>query len=59
MEDMWDIKRVMESQGNTHNKVEVQSNSGSGSLTSNLTRSPGLPFLEIDVQDASSDLRFG
>jgi hypothetical protein len=32
MEDMWDIKRVLESQGNTHNKVEVQSNSKSKSL---------------------------
>jgi hypothetical protein len=24
MEDMWDIKRVLKSQGNTHNKVEIQ-----------------------------------
>jgi hypothetical protein len=23
MEDMWDIKRVLRSQGNMHNKVEV------------------------------------
>jgi hypothetical protein len=29
MEDMCDIKRVLESQGNTHNKVEVQFNSES------------------------------
>jgi hypothetical protein len=27
MEDLWDIKRVLESQGNMHNKVDVQSNS--------------------------------
>jgi hypothetical protein len=41
MEDMWDIKRVLESQGSTHNKVEVQSNSESTSLTLSPTRSPG------------------
>jgi hypothetical protein len=29
MEGMWDIKRVLESQGNMDNKVEVQSNSES------------------------------
>jgi hypothetical protein len=33
MEDMWDIKRVLEIQRNMHNKVEVQSNSESKSLT--------------------------
>jgi hypothetical protein len=33
MEDMSDIKRVLESQGNTHNKVEFQTNSESRSLT--------------------------
>jgi hypothetical protein len=27
MEDMWDIKKVLEIQENTHNKVEVQANS--------------------------------
>jgi hypothetical protein len=27
MEGMWDIKRVLESQGNINNKVEIQSNS--------------------------------
>jgi hypothetical protein len=26
MDDMWDIKRVLENHENTHNKVEVQSN---------------------------------
>jgi hypothetical protein len=58
MEDMWDFKRVLESQGNVHNKVEVQSNLESGSLTSSPTQSLGPPRLQIDVQDAS-DLRFG
>jgi hypothetical protein len=58
MEDMWDIKRVLESQGNTHNKVEVQANSGSRSLTSSPTQSPGPPCIQIDFQDVF-DLRFG
>jgi phage gp29-like protein len=53
MENMWDIKKVMESQGNMHNMVEVQANSESRSLTSTPTRSLGLPYLQIDVQDAS------
>jgi hypothetical protein len=58
MEDMWDIKRVLENQGNTHNKVEVQAKSESRCLTSSPTRSLGPPCLQIDVQDAS-DLQFG
>jgi hypothetical protein len=58
MENMWDIKKVLESQGNTHNMVEVQANSESRSLTSSPTRSTGPPSLEIDIHDAS-DLRFG
>jgi hypothetical protein len=58
MEDMLDIKRVLESQGNTHYKVEVQYNSESTSLTLCPTRSLGPPCIQIDVQDAS-DLRFG
>jgi hypothetical protein len=58
MEDMRDIKRVLESQGNMHNKVEVQSNSESESLILNPIQSPGPPCLQIDVQDASN-LRFG
>jgi hypothetical protein len=53
MEDKWEIKRVLESQRNMHNKVEVQANSESRSLTSSQTRSPGPPCLQIDVQDAS------
>jgi hypothetical protein len=58
MENMWDIKKVLESQENTHNMVEVQANSEFRSLTSSSTRSPGLPCLQIDVQHAS-DLQFG
>jgi hypothetical protein len=34
MEEMWDIKRVLESQGDSHNKVEVQANLEYKSLTS-------------------------
>jgi hypothetical protein len=49
MEDMWDIKRVLEGQGISHNKVEVESNSKSRSLTLSSTRSPGAPCLQIDV----------
>jgi hypothetical protein len=58
MEDKCDIKKVLESQGNTHNKVEVQSNSESSSLTLSPTCSPGPPYLQIEVQDVSN-LRFG
>jgi hypothetical protein len=43
MEDMWDIKKELEIQGNTHNKVEVQANSKSTSLNSSPTRSTGPP----------------
>jgi hypothetical protein len=43
MEDMWDIKKVLERQGNTHNKVVDQANSESRSLTSSPTQSPGPP----------------
>jgi hypothetical protein len=53
MEDMCNIERVLESHGNTHNKVEVQANSESRSLTLSLTRSLGPPCPEIDVQDTS------
>jgi hypothetical protein len=58
MEDMWDIKRVMRSQGNLHNKVEIQCNSELWSLTLSSTQSPGPPCLQIDSQDVS-DLQFG
>jgi hypothetical protein len=40
MEDMWGIKRVLESQGNMNNKVEIQSNLELRSLTSSATQSP-------------------
>jgi hypothetical protein len=58
MEDMWDIKKVLEVQVNMHNMVEVQANSESKSLTLSLSRSPEPSCLQIDVQD-TSDLRFG
>jgi hypothetical protein len=57
MEDMWDIKRALESQENTHKKVEIQSNSELWSLTSSPTRSPEPLYLQIDTHDVS-DLRF-
>jgi hypothetical protein len=58
MEDMWDIKRVMESQENMHNKVEVQSNPESRSVTSSPTQSPRPHCLQINIQDVSH-LQFG
>jgi hypothetical protein len=56
MEDKWSIKKVLESQGDMHEKVANQSNSELPS--SNPTRSPGSPHIQIDVQIAY-DLRFG
>jgi hypothetical protein len=50
-EDERDIKRVSERQEDVHIKVEIQSNWEFQSLTSSPTRSPGLPWLKIDVQD--------
>jgi hypothetical protein len=55
MEDKWSIKKVLESQGDMHEKVANQSNSEL--LSSSLTRSTGLPRIQIDVQIAY-DLRF-
>jgi hypothetical protein len=52
MENMRDIKKVLERQENTHNMVEVQANLESRSLTLSPTQSPGPPCLRIDVQDA-------
>jgi hypothetical protein len=49
MEDMWEIKKVLEVQGNRHNKVEVQDNSKSMSPISSPTQSPGPPCLQIEV----------
>jgi hypothetical protein len=43
---------------NTHNKVEVQANLESRSLTLSPTRSLGPPCLQINVHD-TTDLRFG
>jgi hypothetical protein len=57
MENVRDIKKVLESQENMHNMVEVQANSESRSLTSSPTQSSDPPYLQINVQD-TSDLRF-
>jgi hypothetical protein len=56
MEDKRSIKKVLESQGNVHEKVANQSNSELPSLSP--TRSPGPPHIQIDVQIAY-DLCFG
>jgi hypothetical protein len=56
MEDKQNIKMVLESQGDVHEKVANQSNSEL--LSSSPTRSPGPPHIQIDVQIAY-DLRFG
>jgi hypothetical protein len=56
MEDKWSIKKVLESQGDVHEKVANQSNSELPS--SSPTRSPAPPRIQIDVQSAY-DLRFG
>jgi hypothetical protein len=51
MEDMWEIKKVLEVQGNRHNKVEVQANSKSMSPISSPTRSPGQ--IEVHMRPTS------
>jgi hypothetical protein len=56
MEDKRSIKKVLEIQGDVHEKVVNQSNSELSSL--NPTRSPGSPRIQIDVQIAY-DFRFG
>jgi hypothetical protein len=56
MEDKHSIKKVLESQGDVHEKVAKESNSELPS--SSPTRSPGPPRIQIDVQNAY-DLRFG
>jgi hypothetical protein len=48
MEDKRSIKKVLESQVDVHEKVMNQSNSEL--LSSSLTRSPGPPRIQIDVQ---------
>jgi hypothetical protein len=54
MENMWDIKKVLESQENTHNMVEVQEKLESRSLITSPTRSPGPLCLQIDIQNTSN-----
>jgi hypothetical protein len=56
MEDKWSSKKVLESQGDVHEKVANQSNSELPS--SSPTRSLGPPHIQIDVQIVY-DLRFG
>jgi hypothetical protein len=51
-------QRVLESKGEVHGKVEIQSNSELQSLISSPTQSPGLHFLQINAQDAY-DLQYG
>jgi hypothetical protein len=50
MEDKRSIMKVLESQGDVHEKVVNQSNSELPS--SNPTRSPGPPHIQIDIQIA-------
>jgi hypothetical protein len=47
MDDMSDIKKVLELQGNTHNTVEVQANLESRSLTLSPTRSLTPPCFKL------------
>jgi hypothetical protein len=56
MEDKQNIKKVLESQGDVHEKVANQSNLELPS--SSPTRSLGPPHIQIDIQNAY-DLRFG
>jgi hypothetical protein len=55
MEDKRSIKKVLESQGDVHEKVVNQSNSEL--LSSSPTRSPRPPHIQIDIQIAY-DLHF-
>jgi hypothetical protein len=56
MEDKRSIKKVLESQGDMHEKVANQSNLEL--LSSSPTQSPGPPRIQIDVQIAYN-LHFG
>jgi hypothetical protein len=56
MEEKRSIKKVLEIEGDVHEKVANQSNSGL--LTLSPTWSLGSPRIQIDVQTAY-DLRFG
>jgi hypothetical protein len=51
MEDMWDIKRVLEIEGDVYAKVEIQSNSELQSLTLSQSRGLGPLCLEIEAQN--------
>jgi hypothetical protein len=55
MEEKWSIKKVLESQGDMHEKVVNQSNSELPS--SSPTQSPGPPCIQINLQIAY-DLHF-
>jgi hypothetical protein len=55
MEDKQSIKKVLESQGDVHEKVANRSNSEL--LSSSPTQSPWPPYIQIDVHIAY-DLRF-
>jgi hypothetical protein len=50
MEDKRSIRKVLESQGDVHDKVMNQSNSEL--LSSSPTRSPGPPHIQIDIHIA-------
>jgi hypothetical protein len=50
MEEKWDIKKVLESQEDMHEKVANQSNSELSSLSP--TQNVGSPHVQIDVQIA-------
>jgi hypothetical protein len=50
MEDKWSIKKVLEGQGDVHEKVANQSNSEL--LSSSPTRCPGQPRIQNDIQIA-------
>jgi hypothetical protein len=56
MEDKRSINKVLESQGDMHERVANQSNSELSGLSP--TRSPRPPYIQIDVQIAY-DLCFG
>jgi hypothetical protein len=56
MEDKRSIKKLLESQGDVHEKVANQSNSELPSLSP--TQSLGPPHIQIDIQIAY-DLHFG
>jgi hypothetical protein len=49
MEDMLDIKRVLESQGDVHVMVEIQSKSELQSMTLSQSWDAGSPCLEMNA----------